>query len=435
MSKLGLELLTSNQGTAFPFAENATGVVYAPSDAAYGTGKVPVTAVLDAVLITPQDVTGAYLYNIVPSGGQYSFRFNDQSGALLLIAPLSVLPTLVNGYGLVTFEGDECVIRLVVGQAFNDYLQGMTGTTTFGTTLPFEAATVETRPARLQSVQIYSAPTVPKYGEQYTGNIQLVAGYNIGVDTESASATDTTEMTLVAVPGAGQGVVPCDVHLAEAGRVQRMSSLVPDSAGAVRITGDDCYEIVPIPGLNTIQIEGNCYACCSCDDYVAVGQALAQLMARTDAMRLELIDIHAEYSDALEHYHDVHIPTLHTMYAHAHGIAGLELPEQPGGASRHGHFTLQLTCESNVAATDIDVQLDPVGCTILGGTVNTRSNSYTVGTSFSIATLDGGDFINLVVRVKSDTDDPPTAMHWTATWTLFGEAGSAEDTTPFTRPV
>jgi hypothetical protein len=426
MSALGLDYLTSNVGTAFPFAEDTSGLVYSPQEATYGNdAKFPVNALVDAYLSVPSHVLDAYLYRITPAGDQYEFHFIHADNIHLMTASLEALPVMTNGRGMVTFEAEDCVIRLLVTEAFNAYLTGLTVTTTYGISLRFENAVVEARPPCVQSIQIYSAPDTPKYPELYAGDVRLVAGYN--VSTEVAATEDGTEVQLAAVPGAGQGVTPSSVHLAEVGRVQRMLSLIPDAAGAVRITGDDCYEIVPIPGLNTLRIEGNCYSCCTCDDYVATATAIKQLIARTNDLRLDLQDIHAEYTDLLTHYHAVHIPAMQTLYAHAYAIAGLS------GAGRHGHFTLQIVNESTVEATDITVTLVTDNYLSVHGTINRLAGSTLLTNPYTCSTLAPGDYITMVVRVASATI-PPEAMVWTVTATQFGSAIERTGTTAFTRP-
>jgi hypothetical protein len=429
MARLGSEFLTSNAGTAFPFCQNAAGLAYTADYMEYG--RIPVQAVLDAVLIVPADITNAYLYSIEPVSGQYEFVFEDQSHATLLTATVDI-PTLTNGYGVVALDSSTCAVKLVVGQEFVDYLQAMSSIVTFGLNLPFEPAVVEPRASKLESVQIYSTPTVPKYAQSYTGDVMLVAGYNTTVDTQDDGTTIT------AVAGSGQGIAPVAVHMECSGLVQRMSNLVPDPAGAVRIAAGECYEIVPIPGLNTIRIEGNCYACCTCADYVNVATAIANLMARTDAMRLELIDIHAEYSDALDHYHNDHIPTLHTLYAEAFAATGFSAVDRHGnpmgGATKDGNFTLKITCHGATKARNVEIELEPEGCELRGGIMTTAAGAWGVTPSMEYITLGAGDTANLVARVKSTGSAPPVAMKWTISWDMYGDRGTISETTEFTQP-
>ena len=445
---IGLEFLTSNASTAYPFAENAPGLIHTDgtdfvwpaTHPGHGTAAwLPTNALLDAAFVTPENVTEVYLagFEVETFGPSKYVRwvFRDQNDVRIRTAPhfLHNYPDPGDGWAVITMRENDWIIRLVYTAQllyFLDTYVLVGGTMEFGATgtdLPFETCTVQIRPARLQSVQLYDS-TGP-ISDQLNGALQLIAGYNVTADVVESDDADTTAVTLSAVAGTGQGVTPCEVHLGDDPPPERIMTLMPDSAGGVRIAGDDCYEIVPIPDLDTLQITGSCYACCTCDDYVAVAEAIEALIARTDVVRLDLSDTHAEYSDALTHFEVTHIPTLRKVYTETVAVAGTQLINSELVPGKHGHYTITVTNRGTETALLTSVVLNPTDCRILGGTLITSVGSGQTPSTIAGAPgqvqiftgdIEPGDWVEAVIRVLDLNGLTAATIEWTTTWTMYG---------------
>jgi len=101
-----------------------------------------------------------------------------------------------------------------------------------------------------------------------------LSGVRSGIRREIAALYD---LRLVAVPGAGAGVVPCSEQVPAEGTDPRLTNIRADADGLVSLTGDSCIRVrPPIPGEQianpeaadrTMIVENICQACCKCDDY------------------------------------------------------------------------------------------------------------------------------------------------------------------------
>jgi hypothetical protein len=308
--QIGAEYLTSNTRIAYPFKDNATGLDYEGAGAYTPVPRIPVAAFVDAIFTSPSSPT-LYLRSIYRVDSiSYELVFRDGNGvdetASFILSP--------GGTGFVQYlltpavapETDIRTVRvygkmLVSAAEFEAYMLGLSigQTISFGDTLPLAQRAVVVRPQRLLSLIGYDRhETVPSDDARDTGaldgHVKLLAGYNIQLEaTEVDDASDTVGLTITANAGLGLGRVPCgDGSGSEAAAPQVGQQLHPDALGNVRITGDQCYAVVPHPTTGEIEIQGNCVACCDCDDFVTIGEELRELLARTKELYDNLTAIH-----------------------------------------------------------------------------------------------------------------------------------------------
>lgn len=123
-----------------------------------------------------------------------------------------------------------------------------------------------------------------------SGNVVMKAGYNMYVGSDLSQAGymsadpvggGKTGVVIAASPGLGMGRVPCP---AKGDCEELKGNLRPDQQGDIVIEGDGCYEVIPVGSKwidsdgnvhSTVRIVGKCTACCQCDDYVGIGDRLA----------------------------------------------------------------------------------------------------------------------------------------------------------------
>ena len=292
--RLGSAYLTSNRHIAYPFQEDAVGLDHVGSGSVIAPVTLPTGAFVDASLIVWDDVTAVYLASITKvSSTSYTLAFADQAAVSLGSFAVTITPVSIDTYRIVALQPPGPVTdittvrlhgRLLISKDFTDYLAGLpVGLLTLGTRLPFAGAVIDVRPARLLSVGIDNEV------DQYVGHVKLIAGYNMEISSEPVDVTDTVGLTLEARAGSGLGVVPCE-EVAVPPKVPQQ--LHPDHTGGIRITGDACYNVIPDLESGTVLLQGACYACCDCDDFVRVGNELRDMLARAKALYDDLTAIH-----------------------------------------------------------------------------------------------------------------------------------------------
>jgi hypothetical protein len=307
--QLGSEYLTSNTHIAYPFADNATGLDYEGAGSYTAPPRLPVAVVVDAMITVPSDHT-LYLYSIRRAAtDDYVLTFRDSDGNSIPVDLLLVPSTGFVIYDLATTIGAEPDLNLVplygkllVSSAeFEAYMLGIAigQTLVFGATLPLAQRAIAVRPARMLTLKSYDrGEDVPTDGYRdlgaLEGHVRLIAGYNIQLEeTTLDDVLDTSGLEIAAIPGAGAGRVPCEEGSGSGAQSAQVGQqLHPDELGNVRITGDQCYAVIPHMTTGEIEIQGNCVACCDCDDFVAVGEELRELLGRTKQLYEDLTAIH-----------------------------------------------------------------------------------------------------------------------------------------------
>ena len=331
----GLEYLTSNRHTAFPFKEDALGLVRSNGVAAHGTSAtLPLDFLVDAVIYLPPDLQSqypvAYLYNIIKTPTAWIIRITGPGGVVTL-CDIVCAPGGSNIISLQEPDTTRVTARLLKGPGFDTYLAAVVEDS-FSNTLPFEDCVIEPRPYKLDSFIVCDSAGIPK-SAQITGDVVLHCGYNVNMLAVESAEHDGTDITLEVVPTVGEGVAPASEAPTPAARNKAPMGLIPDQMGGVRIVTDDCYEVVPLPPDPSkptelhFQIQGNCYACCTCEQYVAVAKALKRLIARASTLENAILkgisSLAHRYTDLVNQYNTEYYPVHRKVYVTAKAICGV----------------------------------------------------------------------------------------------------------------
>lgn len=333
MARIGLEHLTSNRYTAYPF--DADTVVFAESLDAVDPGATFVAMLqdffLDAVLSSESESNSWYLESIRFLGAdQPEFTFRDATNTSLITAAatatlVEIQQATTSGYYILSLDSapDNFTFRATCDNSFYAYLKKLRDSALpefIFDNLKFDESAIDYQPPKVKSFTLLTGSgTSPVI----SGDVQILEGYNVEIvldDTQSGGVSDLTAVTLSATPGAGDGVVPCDDSDSGSPETTR-GSIIPDNLGRIRLEGDACYAISPIS--SGLQIQGSCYACCTCSDYEEVAEYLNELIQRTHALRLGLEeDVHPLYDEAVQDYNNRHFPALRKGFLTVSGAPG-----------------------------------------------------------------------------------------------------------------
>ena len=272
---IGQEYLTSNKYIAFPFVENALGLVYGDIQPVHGTNAtIPLDFLIDAAVTLPSTITKLYLNSITRlDTTTFRFTFTDQTATTVFTYDL-ILPTLTELYNIIDMQssGVSIYIRFVVSSSFSSYLNAITigSTDQFQQRLPFECTVLTWKGPKIESF------TVEPLHTNITDIVKLLNGYNTELVLKSMTE-NYIDIIINAAPGLGAGLYPCDLLNV---KTKIPLNLIPDNEGGIKITSDDCYTIIPHLSTKKIEIQGNCTSCCDCQDYKNVGIAIKHLMDR-----------------------------------------------------------------------------------------------------------------------------------------------------------
>jgi len=346
----GNEYLTSNHDIAYPFVEDAVGIT---------DGTMPRDMFVDMVLICSDLASTVYLRRISrfywPGPDTvFSLQLEDQNGELVYSgsgywAPAPGLEYVelpaINSWETPLYNpAFRAVVRVT---AFEAFLAGGPGPyQDFGTSLPLETSVVVPRPKRVDSLELYrdGLPDVPNLVDPgpIAGDVQILSGYNIDQFVEeqdvdvitSAITPDTRVITVAAIAGSGAGPYPCEDDavtdsdwpgLPQNAADTLLQQVTPDDRGNIIIEGgaEQCYSIVPYPSVDTIQIQGTCEACCTCEDYERVALALQSLQARSVTILDELTDTRDNhYEPGVTHFNNTIAPIYLGVTLKLNGSSG-----------------------------------------------------------------------------------------------------------------
>ena len=294
---LGTEWLTSNTEVAYPFRDDRLGLT---RDAAVhgATATLPVGIFVDAAISVPPSVEDCYLDSVSVAGTTVTFVFTKHGGAAFpgggsLSVDYSTLALAHTSMLIPLEDTDERIaIRFVVHtQTFLTWVASIPGTDTYDLRLQFLPALVETNPLSVWSIELYGdGLDNPATSGLITDRVKILPGYNIAIEDTDTTELDTKVLELDVVPGAGDGLAPCEAVTVDPQPLK--SPIIADSAGNVNIEGDECYEIIPLADLGVVQVHGVCDACCSCQDYENVLEALRVLFDRAKLAHCYLVDAH-----------------------------------------------------------------------------------------------------------------------------------------------
>ena len=303
------EYLSSNAYIAYPFVDNAAGILSGafPSDAildasfAVGGG---VALYLKGIVATGAGTTHPWALVLADATGVEVMRFDlvnftndmvDQSG--MRVIPQQV--TLGNG-----LASQASGVLLATSKLY-DFVDSLSGGADFGTSLPFAARTIMPVSPHVLSLGYFNVKPTPDISAGLVDDVKISAGHNIALDVEPYSengelAPDTATITISAIPGAGSGKIPCDETS------EKMSNRYGWS-GDVNIETDGCYSVTPVISENSASfiLSGRCVPCCTCDDFVAVLDMLKAVGARIETLRSSvLLPAHSVYETRVAEFND-----------------------------------------------------------------------------------------------------------------------------------
>ena len=146
-----------------------------------------------------------------------------------------------------------------------------------------DARAIYQYPDRVRSIKVEnmyqnSIPTIygVTFGIVTGGSVQLQERHNMKFEWEDNSDLRTsTIVTMSAIPGAGEGVVPAECEPEEKNPpVSSFNNTTATPTGDFFIKGDACHTI---GGTDRIEIGNSCTPCCECQDMTNVGRLLNDL--------------------------------------------------------------------------------------------------------------------------------------------------------------
>lgn len=290
------EFLTMNSGLAYPFREDATGLGE-PS-----ASSVSRALVVDAGVSTEFEAAAAVLHLRALSrvGDTYTARVggSDGVGAYIDITFTAGAGRYTVARGSGTLFGAAAWVTLVFDTselaAYSAFLPAL-----YGDTLPLEPCVVISSGRRLKRVRIRNQGLNSAW---FGGDIVLKAGTNIDFSLNGQ------DVTLNAVPGAGEGRVPCVESVPVTDAEMPLGGVIPDEHGDIQIGVEpggvlSLSEFIPTSG-NSLQLTLDSAArpCCTCDDYLCVCAAINKLMASLEVVRQNLINARQNYSAGTSRY-------------------------------------------------------------------------------------------------------------------------------------
>jgi hypothetical protein len=166
--------------------------------------------------------------------------------------------------------------------------------------------------------------------------------------------------------------------------------LIPDRFGGVRLVTDDCYEVVPLNGV--LQLDGNCYACCTCDQYVAVAKAVKDMMARAailkDLLLKDITGLGPQYIAAIQDYNMRYFPSRRKLYAFVKAIRGV--PTQVGhefAGAQQTSISVRMLNRSDAMAEDLTIKLETTPATTILSATFTKGDDHTAGSLSDLITI------------------------------------------------
>ena len=417
----GTEYLTSNVNIAFPFRENAAGLARITQPVYGAAATLPEGFFLDAVVMAPavflESESGAsdatiHLYTMTPTGGsQVDFDFRDADGARVLQGqvdfstadPDQEFFVFQLEYLLVepdaTFYGRFVVRREVV----ETYLVGLVATAYFNYTLPLESSVIDPVVPSVLSFTMYNnGPVNPPVSPiRINGNVMIVGGYNASADRfANINEADTTDIELGMLAGAGDGPVPCTDD--ESSYRRPPMELRPDANGNIQLqTADPCYSISLHPLLGAFEIQGACDACCTCDDYKNVTEAIRKQGVTARNAWDELAAAFAVYTLGVTHYNQNIAPSYTEPDMRVNGMRGLDARTSPKMNSAH-HLRLVISVFNPLPA---DAEI-----TAMAVTFTSPSGSVVREINWELSDGTGGRLASLL-----DIGDVPSMTHDRAT--------------------
>jgi len=200
-------------------------------------------------------------------------------------------------YEVVSFKNSNIVVKFVIdGWHLADseqfYKEGP---------FPLCESCISYSSSRVMTVSIYNSengeyPT--RTGPMMSGDVKLYGGYNVKVYTNGSIDNG---VTIDALPGYGDGVVPCDCDEGgnpdecDTGKKEK-GNVKPDPYGDVVLSSDKCIAVVPYRGPGIVSLHGRCTTPCTVDMYMDEAGDLSKLADDVSDDKNKLVDVANRYN-------------------------------------------------------------------------------------------------------------------------------------------
>lgn len=137
--------------------------------------------------------------------------------------------------------------------------------------------------------------------------VVLRAGYNVRLkpaDLPAPFGRKRTAIVIHVVPGEGLGRFPVDCT-EQPQAILRLFGVAPDAQGRFRLQPDSCFRLErPVDSVidgkvilkeNALALTDDCLPCATCDDYVAVYEAIRRLRNRLDQLNTRRLALRDRY--------------------------------------------------------------------------------------------------------------------------------------------
>lgn len=425
------EYLTGNADIAFPFREDAEGLVY--ENAVNGSqATVPRNFLLDLVATIPSNYLGqVYLKSIENIDGIYSLLFGTQTSDLIT-AELDTIPA---ARSVLAFRSVRVTLRLVTGPGFSAYLQGLGPglVNSFQLRMPLESAALEFVPHKVLDLLVA--------GHSLDGDLALYEGHNISIDALPAEPLLGTRAQIMLTAGSGLGTGkhdPCGETLA-LDYVGRINGQTADSSGDLQLKSDSCYRVLPDAGSNMVQIINDCTPCCTCDDYAGYVETLRVLYQQMLLIKADITTGVSLINSDVTNWNDILVPllfkpTVDIYVTRGHSAGVFTNADRKTASGRSPNFASVVVVVKNprdIALTNVVLQISGLsGFTVLQSVYFDTAGQHTSGvaTTFNIGTMPANSFFKPIVLIKAAY---PYIVQgtFTATLTLNGHAPITESIT------
>lgn len=202
----------------------------------------------------------------------------------------------------------------------------------------FSSKVLNQLPPRLDTLKIRGIDSVifgqNLVGQDSTGmlttggtNVKLSLGSEITGRTDSVKLKDIrlgSVLDIEATPGEGEGRFydcPQDDYL------YSINGTGPNGAGNINLTTDNCIRVTT-DTTNTVGVANDCSVCCSCEDYIAVYEAIRRLVAYGNTLQTWFTNIEQTFTELVDQWaEDYEEDTLASLklYPRRGGVLGLQV--------------------------------------------------------------------------------------------------------------
>jgi len=194
--------------------------------------------------------------------------------------------------------GSICIHSLEELQKYQKgHFDFVVGSTTFETNCLFISVPM------LKRVEVYSGDTMV---HSEANVLRLKAGENIRLSYEEASESYGGSTGIIRIDAInGENLQEPDVcNNSPLGNkdlyIKTINGIVPDSFGNFNVYGDECLEIINLPGSNAIQVVDKCaQSCCGCNDMDTLVATLDMLKTKEELLSSMVDSLRTQQSDMI----------------------------------------------------------------------------------------------------------------------------------------